>query len=307
MKLEFEKRRPKEGIMVRLSSPLGMYPKEMVGDFDNAFYRDEELAFTIVRFSELPEENNYYSEVEWAHPQEIAFFASMVLARRKGEGAVIFYPLPIVFYPILPAEQNLSEPLLHNSLKNYIINYERQLENTIFGNIFSVVDKSILPSCFSGKKYNDSGRGFDPSLQILVKDKINPTDSLLIRGLSTLIRSDMVSRHYQFLEEAILSLFISLEASHQLVLRKLKAEGTKKPTTKDAANFIDEAFKNPYQLDRYFKEYYISRTMAVHPVNRYGCFPHAPLMVDDFYHLHEDLREIYLYLLTGYIEKDSGP
>lgn len=298
--LRFIRGRPKQGVFVRLCSPLGQYPVKITGDKDHSFFIDDDLAFSLVRCYEVREPDTYYSEVDWAHSYEIRFFASLALARNKYKGAIIVYPLPEVFCPVIPKDHNLSEKSLHLGLKDHIKNDLRNVDR--FSDPFSKVEAAVFPPCISGLTYRHAGEGFNPELQRKVLIAIDPADHLLIRGLSTLIRSQMLNIHNQFLEESIITLFVSLESSFRLVLRHLKQSGISNPTGKDASRFIDESFNNPYRLDRYFEEYYDRRVMAIHPESRFGCFPHAPLQADDFYCLHEDLREVYLFLLTGYIE-----
>jgi hypothetical protein len=55
---------------------------------------------------------------------------------------------------------------------------------------------------------------------------------------------------------------------------------------------------------KYFEEFYESRIMSFHPESRFGVFPHAPLMIDDFMHLRDSLLEIYAYLIGGFIKPD---
>lgn len=114
----------------------------------------------------------------------------------------------------------------------------------------------------------------------------------------------MLQRHPLFLEEAILTLFVSLEASFRLVVRKLKSDGINEPTSSDAHDFIERTFNNNrFGPGKYFENYYESRIKSMHPESRYGIYPHAPLMADDFYDLYDDLLDVYAYLICGYKSK----
>ena len=111
--------------------------------------------------------------------------------------------------------------------------------------------------------------------------------------------------------ESITTLFISLEASLRLVLRALKQQGNRNPTSEDAMNYIQKVFDMPpiyinngskiRHMKNYFQEYYESRIKSVHPESRFGIFPFAQLQVDDFYFLKDDLIEVYAFLLTGQV------
>lgn len=114
----------------------------------------------------------------------------------------------------------------------------------------------------------------------------------------------MLSMHMNFMEEVITTLFISMEASFRLIRRRLISEGIQNPNAKDAAGFLGKTF-NEEPLERYFAEYYDNRVATLHPESRFGVFPHAPLMADDYYHLRDSLRDLYIYLLTGLIYHDA--
>lgn len=181
----------------------------------------------------------------------------------------------------------------------------KELKKEIFLNIES--EKlwsepiSVKPPKYSGDKYQFSNEAFIPDLFDKIYTSIDPNDHLLIRGLSALIKSQMLQRHPLFLEEAILTLFVSLEASFRLVLRKLKTDGIKEPTSRDAHNFIDETFNNnKFGSGKYFEIYYERRIKSMHPESRFGVYPHAPLMADDFYDLYDDLLDVFTYLICGY-------
>jgi hypothetical protein len=158
-----------------------------------------------------------------------------------------------------------------------------------------------LPPSNGGPKYDLRRVGIDYQLQSKVYASANKDDYLAIRGLSTLIKSVMLSTHYQFFEEATTTLFIALDASFSMVLRELKRQGIKNPSSSDAMKYIHNAFYDIYRADKYFEEYYEGRIKTVHPESRFGVFPHAPLMADDFFDLKDDLLEVYTFLLTGYV------
>jgi hypothetical protein len=113
----------------------------------------------------------------------------------------------------------------------------------------------------------------------------------------------MLSRYSEFIEEATICCFISLEASFRIILRKLEVDGVKSPGAKDAARWLHEHFDSHLgfeaPLDRYFEEFYDQRVMTLHPSSRFGEFAYAPLAVDDYYHLRGSLRSIFGYLVSG--------
>ena len=97
------------------------------------------------------------------------------------------------------------------------------------------------------------------------------------------------------------TLFISLEASFRLVLRRLKADGNPEPTAADAAIFLHDTFNDVHRLEKYFEEDYERRIISFHPESRFGTYSTPPFFVDDFYFLFNDLLEVYRFLLIGYV------
>jgi hypothetical protein len=289
----------KEGIVARFCSPLGQYPLGTHGAHDAGYLFDPEAVITVARFSKLPTLEDYYSEMEWAHPEEIRLFASLALAHDREEAAIILYPLPLSFLVDTTPSAPLHDPGLLNVVKTLMVEATRK-ERRRRRNAW-YFRATTYPPFISRARYEDCGSAFVKERHEQLYSAIDPGDFLLVRGLSTWLRSAMLARHNLFLEEAITTLFISLEASYRLVLRRLKGSGHANPGAKEAAEFIGSVF-NEAPLERYFSEYYDSRVKAFHPENRFGIFPHAPLMVDDYYHLHESMRELYVYLVIGYVE-----
>lgn len=293
--------RTTNGIKARFLGPMGMYPRFVAGDHDHGYLFDSAASITLVRVSEHPGQYETYSEVEWAHPEEIGFFASMALAREDNEQAVIIYPLDGGYTVELDADVPLNSSELLQVVKAMMI---REVLGSRAKRLHRFPDAYAwepydLPPFASKRKYLESD-GMVPDRQARALAAIEPTDFLMIRGLSTWLRSSMLSAHMNFTEEAITTLFISMEASFRLVRRRLIAEGNPDPNARDAAEFLGKVF-NEDPLDRYYAEYYDSRIATMHPESRFGVFLHPPLMADDYYHLHASLRDLYLYLLTGWI------
>ena len=289
----------RQGAIVRVQSPIGTYPEVVIGNKDSAFVFDKDISYSIVRLKKPPRIRDYYSEVEWATPEEIALYSSLELSAQYGDMPITIYPLQDCHIMNLHPNTKLNNPNLHKIIKDKLM---------------SSLSTEVLPSCFhnsltspslapfqSNNPYQTCGNSFLPERQSSLLAAIDPADHLMIRGLSTFLRSAMLCRHRHFLEEAIITLFVSLEATFRLVLRRLKDSGIPNPTSGDAANFVAKAF-NQEPIEKYFSEYYDSRIMALHPESRFGTFPHAPLMADDFYDLHESLRAMYVFLITGEVE-----
>ena len=133
---------------------------------------------------------------------------------------------------------------------------------------------------------------------------IDVEDHLLTRGLGSLVKAAMLTRHSEFLEHANIALWIALDASLRLLLRKMREAGFVNPTAKDAGALLDDAFDSRHASDGYFSDFYEDRIKTIHPESRYGTYPAAPLSYDDYYMLDESLRSVYEFLITGRVERE---
>ena len=168
-------------------------------------------------------------------------------------------------------------------------------------NTYKLATDISMPKDTGGPDYDLRTEGINYDLATNIYNNIDTNDSLVIRGIYTLIKAGMLKTHYQFLEEAIYSLFITMEVSYRLVLRELKNQGNKNPTSQDAMTYIQDAFYDIHRVDKYFEYYYEGRIMSLHPESRFGIHPHAPLAVDDCYELFNDMIEVYAFLICGYV------
>ncbi len=308
MKIQVSKTYQRDGVRARLMSPMGHYPRTVKGDVDHGYFFHREAVFSVVRVREHPGQYEAYSEMEWAYPEEIALYASIAMAQGNDGPRVILYPLPerrsLEIDPPVP----LNDPNLLKAVKGVVVRkwraHERARRRRWPGIERDAWNAYALPPFMSsGQQYTLTDAMIAERQETLLR-AIDPSDFLMIRGLSTWLRSAMLSMHMNFMEEVITTLFISMEASFRLIRRRLISEGVQNPSAKDAADFLGKAF-NEEPLERYFAEYYDDRVATLHPESRFGVFPHAPLMADDYYHLRDSLRDLYIYLLAGLIYHDA--
>lgn len=67
-------------VSVRVQTPLGLYPSSSILRDEADLYVDDEIVFSVVKCKEFDIDNDdYYSEVEWANQQEIRFFHQLIL------------------------------------------------------------------------------------------------------------------------------------------------------------------------------------------------------------------------------------
>ena len=66
-----------------------------------------------------------------------------------------------------------------------------------------------MPPIVGGPQYDFRTTGIDYNLAKTLYDSIDLDDALVIRGLTTLMKAEMLHSHHQFREAAVYSLFIS--------------------------------------------------------------------------------------------------
>jgi hypothetical protein len=283
----------------RILSPYGQYPSDSFITKDSIYIANEKLSFSV--FKNIPDnEEDFYSEVQLLYPEEIRLYSSLMLSVDREKSYSAFYPYPYSV-PLLISDSEagidanaiseidtiLSSGLAKPNPPNYPYNHP-------------ILEDVKPPPLAGGPEYNFRD-GINYELARTIYEKIDTSDGILIRGLSTFIKSRMLTMHHQFMEETIIDLYISLESSFRLVLRKLRQQGVENPTSKDASAYICSVFNIVDGADRYFEADYEDRIMSLHPESRFGIFPVAPLGVDDGYALFDNLLEIYAFLIAGYI------
>jgi hypothetical protein len=107
----------------------------------------------------------------------------------------------------------------------------------------------------------------------------------MLRGLSAILKADMLQAHREFGEEATSVLYVAMEVAFQLIRRRLGEAGLQNPTSYDFGEFLFSSFPNEVPGVRFFAEYYDDRIKAFHPSNRFGIFAFPPMNSGDFYGL----------------------
>ncbi|MCB9959516.1 MAG: hypothetical protein H6843_13020 [Rhodospirillaceae bacterium] len=268
-------------------SPLGLYPKKSVSTTDGKLIVTESAVWSIIPIDQ-PEVHGltpeHFSELDDLALEEIRFFVSLALAGTAKHRMIYNYPF-----------------FLHTDIDDDYLTNNRcltMLLESISETSKLDISSLALPPICGGPNYKF--QDFSPDVNII--DSVAATtslqDHLVLRGLNALLKADMLWQHRAFGEVAIIYLFIALDASFQIILRHLRAQGTKDPSAIDAGKYIENAFGQDYTLSPYFSDYYETRIRSIHPQNRFGIYPFAPLLADDYYDLREQLNVIFLFLLT---------
>lgn len=289
---------------VMVMDPRGTYPRGIQHVPTGFFYADEVIAFSVVHGGDWEDilEDAPYSEFNWASPEELRLMASLVLCELRDEPYVSLYPV-VRYSPRLDAsELDLTCPLTAHRVRELLLKTAAEVSTPFgqHGHLLGVINKQY--NTVPAERY-----AFD-RLQKFWK-ALYDASFVFSRGIYTLIKADMLRQHHEFNEEAIVSLYIALDASFSLVKRHLQVLGLKDPSAHDAAVWLHEHFDAPFGLrapdetEKYFGSFYEERVMTLHPANKHGDTPYAPIMHDDIPQLRRSLREIFAYLLL----EEHGP
>jgi len=290
-----------EGVVIRAYSPIGFYPEYTVNEPDLIFNKFDGIIFSAAKYN-FNYHDDFYSEVTWLLPSEVKLICSLMFSLDCGYGLI--RPYPINLRTLKEVEggldlTNFSHQEITKSLYELLGKHPFSPDPKYFKtpNPFF---RDFIPFPKQGVKltyeYNENGKIKE---FFRIYNNLDLKDHILFRGLSTLIKANMLFLHEAFLEEATVVLYISLEASYQLVKRKIQKEkGFKKITDQHFKEFFDKYDGKYSHPPGYFKEYYEDRVKTIHPKSRFGTIPIAPLLVDDFIHLQMDLIEIYKLLIA---------
>ena len=252
-----------------------------------------DLIFTACQFDMRLHKGDYYSEFDELMVEEIRLMATLVLPIGWNEGIITLHPLPARV--MLREYIDLADPEAIVRLGSAVRRKFPEREHWAR----TARTEGSPPPAFGGGPYEYREQDTPLSLQRRIYDAIDVSDHLLIRGLAELIEAPMLLLYPIFGEHAQYSIFIALDASFQLVLRKLRQRGIANPSSTDAQAFMEDTFNDGEERSgmKYFEEYYDDRVKSFHPQSRFGVFPYAPLMHSHFYGLYYDLREVYRWLI----------
>ena len=293
--------------LARILSPIGSYPSKDVRFPDCAIVIAEDLCFSVrSRTSARWSDSEPHSEVHFLAVPEIRAYGALMMAH-PTDGFVSLYPTPwstmVVSDDPFSAEGAAYTELI-SRIAAVIVEDPHLPKGQASSDEALYLSPPVPPPLFGGPAYQLRADVVDYKLAARLHAAIRVDDHLAIRGITTWIKSEMLWKHKEFSEEALNTLYISLEASFQMVLRHLRNEGVKDPSVKDASALIKEVFShlNPADFDEtYFGWDYETRIMSFHPASRYGLYQNPPMRADDFYDLRSSLRDVYRFLLAGYV------
>lgn len=281
---------------VRIFDPRGQYPHFTFATQDALYSASESLVFTVVRSQrwDWRDERFPYSEMDWATPQELHFWGSILLCEHRNAPNVILYPSSDAIFELDSPACDLRKPTIQkriSDLLNELSKTRRRGRNRQLRALKYYFDQPY--SCFKHDYFYKRQPEFFRS--------VGPDDHLFLRGIACLIRSDMLSRHSDFGEEVAMVLFVAMDALFSLTIRLLKSQGITNPSSKDVDRWYQRTFNEPLGL--YISEdsedvLYKQRIMTFHPASRFGTALYAPLMHGDYMQMRHDFRELFAYLAT---------
>ncbi len=272
------------------------------------FFSNSELTFSVTKHYKHTRggDDDSYSEVQMLNPTETKLYGALMLAVDRDISYVSVYPYPYTL-PVQCKSTIVDTLWLTDTVKEELSNKLTEEDIIQVGysyparNSYKFATDISMPKIAGGADYDFRSEGINYDLARNIYESININDSLVIRGIYTLIKGAMLCSHYQFSEEAIYSLFISMEVSYRIVLREIKKQGVNNPTSQDAMTYIHNAFYDINRVDKYFEQYYEGRIISFHPESRFGIHPHAPLAADDYFKLFNNMIEVYAFLICGHV------
>ncbi len=279
-------RRPlplKEGttrtMRIRLLSNIGLYPRGHIAGKSGTYYLGDQLSFIAVRTHEN-RAVKHHSDLTLLGLEEIWFLAAILLSMRPDHGVLKLYP---------GVARVINEPVNNDNLYEQAKQFASELADDRFSHCVPILGGA--PYEISGQAIND--KNFK---QLLAKISIR--DHLMLRGLSAILKADMLKAHREFEEEALSILYIAMEVAYQLTLRILRERGNPSPSALDAGEFLFATFPNEVAGMRFFEEFYEDRIKTFHPESRFGTFAFPPATASDAYGLRAALIAMFQYLIT---------
>jgi hypothetical protein len=280
-------------------SPLGTYPAKSFLGASSALVVAPDICLSIVRLKDEWKLSGF-SEIDCLLPIEIPLLATLTLAVDDGEQYILPYPTHQSMYMSASHEHALDSAAVTEAadwMRSYI--KARKLEE-------EYVDSIHRPPAAGGIAYYSIPSTDRDAHRRTILQLLEAADPVTLRGLSSLLKANMAWEHRELNEAACISLWISLDAIHSLVLQKLRNQGKSNPTSQDASNYVAGAYGVDLPDGSFFEDDYYNRIRAIHPDNRFGAEARPQFLADDFYELRHVVIELFHNLVTGMPTKLSS-
>lgn len=278
------------GVIVRGYAMHGLYWRQPLVLSDAAYLPDDRVVMTVCRLKGSQGAMEPYSEFDSPRVEEFRLLAALSLAVGYDEGLISVQPLSVTL--LLPDVGRPFDAADLADLQNPLLTHWKKSQ-------LPSMEGPYPPADLGAYQFRDDVAPL--VLQSQLYAAIDPEDQLMNRGLRSLVRFAMLSRHPMFSEEATYPLHVALDASFSIFRRQFAREGNTDATSRDVAARFEQIFNEKPSGQNYFEDYYIDRVMAQHPQSRYGESHYVPGTYGERLWLFKALREVYRYLLLGQV------
>ena len=275
-------------VCIRLLRSGFEYPTGVFKHHDALYYPSEDAVFLVTKRQSSNYGNDVYSEITIWSPDEIRLLGTLTLSVPEDGGMVVFAPWYVSLLPHVPLSSDISS--------NSII--ESCLEAAI---ALRAENEQSNRNEYIFRKVNRSNSNIEKDLF----ENIDLRDGILIRGLYTLIKSQLLMHAQDFMEEAFMNLQISREATLQIIREHLHFLGNPNPSYREAHDYIRSNFQLGGELVEYLEEQHEKWIETKHPLNVYGASWAPSLWADDIYETYGCLISIYRHIVLGEPGRDS--
>ena len=269
-------------VCIRLLRSGFEYPTGVFKHRDALYYPSEDAVFLVTKRQSSNYGDDVYTEVAIWSPDEIRLLGTLTLSVPEGGGMVVFAPWHVSLLPHVPLSSDLSsDSIIESCLEAAIalrVEHEQSNRNTY---ILHTVNRS------------------DPNVEKDLFENIDVRDGILMRGLYTLIKSQLLMHAYDFMEEAFMNLQVSREATLQIIREHLHFLGNPNPSYRDAHDYIRTNFQMGESLVEYLELQHEKWIETKHPMSVYGTGWAPSLQAEDIYETYECLISIYRHIVLG--------
>jgi len=276
-------------VRVRLFRPGYEYPDNSFKHRDALYYPSKNIVFIATKQSSS-HLDDVFTEVATWEPDEIRLLGTLTLSVPENGGWVCYCPWDYSFpVPNVSVTANLSSDDIILSCLDFARGLLAQKEESIRSSYVLRSQQSLPRS--------------DAKTEKELFENIDPSNSLLIRGLYHLVKCPLLISTYpdypMFMEEAFINLQISTEAAIQIIRERLRAGGNSHPSKKDVFEYINSNFPPYESLSEYFEEQYEKWIETKHPVSVYGSGWAPSLFAEDIYETYDALISFYRHIVLG--------
>jgi hypothetical protein len=276
-------------VVVRVLGRHGHYPSFEVRTPSHVFLPSELVCWSAVLQPGLPEDWEL-GEATVLVPEEVRLFSALSLSERDPwlNSRPIVTHWAEAYVEVNAQESDLQSVSVFSRVEEAVARLGTPPRDT------SLRQREGFSNAYVVSDIGSKG----DALRLL--ERIDTDDQLLLAGLARLLGGTRLIFAAHEMEEAALSLFVSMGAALEY-LRLSLAEQLPDATIsfKDVYQYLTEVYPTDSSVAEYYEYMYEHRLVATHPANRLGEFWAPPLMADDIYHLQKHLILLYRHITLG--------